>query len=236
MFNRGANSVGSGGFVPFPGYDYYLNDMWYYNFSNGYWIQVNYGDSIVPEGRVDHIMLMTNGSLGEDIIFMHGGFANNHFFDDVWYFTVETMRWLEKKTFVYPKYPDSCTDDIEFIDNNPNCTEMSWPNHLERDINYPFNILDPSEQRHYYPDEVYGPYYNIFIKDRDSSANMDIFGPIKLDEEVPPEGTAMFPFAASAPRQYVRPFIYQFNGTRASLLQRCTSVFGEPTRYTVRYE
>lgn len=185
---------------------------------------------LVPTGRVDHIMLMTKGTAGEDIIFMHGGFSNNHFYDDVWYFTVSTMQWLQKKLFVYPKYPDSCTDDIEFIHQTPNCTEMSWPLHLERDINYPYNILPPGQQKHYFPDPDYGPYYNIFIKDRDSSENMAKYGPIKLQDESPMVGTPMFPFAASAPQQYVRPFVYSFNGTRRTLLQRCTSVFAEPTR------
>lgn len=231
---RGSNSLGLGGFVPFPGYDYYLNDMWYYNFTSGYWLQVDYGDMAVPEGRVDHVMLMTEGTSGQDIIFMHGGFSNNHFYDDVWYFTVSTMQWLEKREFVYPKYPEDCTDDIEFIERTPNCTEMSWPKHLERDINYPYSILPPKDQKHYYPDADYGPYYNIFIKDRDSSENMALYGPIRLDEESPMIGTAMFPYAASAPRQYVRPFVYDFNTTRAILLQRCTSVFAEPTRNQVR--
>lgn len=205
--------------------------MWYYNFTSGYWLQVDYDeDMIVPDARVDHIMIMTQGTDNEDIIFMHGGFANNHFYDDVWYFTVSTMQWLEKKDFVYPKYPESCSDDIAHIESTPNCTEMSWPNHLERDINYPYNILDAASQKNYYPDETYGAYYNIFIKDRDTSDNMELYGPIKLDEESPMVGTSMFPFAASAPRQYVRPFVYSFNNTRALLLQRCTSVFAEPTR------
>lgn len=208
--------------------------MWYYNFSDGYWTQVDYGDMEVPEARADHVMILTEGTAGTDIIFMHGGFSNNHFFSDVWYFTIDTMTWLEKRTFVYPKYPDSCTDDIEYIESNPNCTEMSWPLHLERDVNYPYNVLSASEQRHYYPDPEYGPYWNIFIKDRDTSENMAIYGPIKLEEEHPLPGTAMFPFAASAPRQYVRQFMYSFNGTRALLLQRCTSVFSEPTRGKVR--
>jgi hypothetical protein len=40
-----------------------------------------------------------------DEILMHGGFANNYLYDDMWYYNITSNRWLEKKTFVYPKYP-----------------------------------------------------------------------------------------------------------------------------------
>ena len=241
VYLSGSNSLGSGGFVPYPGYDYYLNDMWYYDFSTGYWVEIIPPEgSEVPAGRVDHVMILTEGTGNTSIVFMHGGFADNVFFNDAWYFTLETRRWLEKKEFVYPKYPDSCTDDLETIELfnaeeksiqvNMSCVEMQFPEHLERTLNYPYTVLDPKAQPHYYPDPEYGPYWNIQIKDRDSSENMAIYGPINLKTDIPVKGTPMFPFAASAPQQYVRPFVYSFNGTRNVLLQRCTSVFAEPTR------
>lgn len=40
-----------------------------------------------------------------DEILMHGGAANNYIYDDMWYYNITSNEWLEKKTFVYPKYP-----------------------------------------------------------------------------------------------------------------------------------
>lgn len=214
--------------MPYPGYEYFLGDLWMYNFTSGIWTEIVSDPKLPkPAARVDHLMLMT-----EDIIFLHGGFANNHFFNDVWYFDIANMRWLTRKTFVYARYPKGCTDDEEYIRQNPNCTEMSWPNKLERDVNYPYNILDPSQQKHYYPDPEFGPYWNIFIKDRQSEENIATYGPIDLESNslIPAPYTPMFPFAASAPRQWARPFLFPFNNTRVTLYERCTSVFAEPTR------
>ncbi|RYY89739.1 hypothetical protein EON63_00140 [archaeon] len=64
----GPTSVGSGGFVPYPGFDYFRNDLWYYNLSSSLWIQVEIPeDSPKPDPRMDMIFLL----LG-DVIFMHG--------------------------------------------------------------------------------------------------------------------------------------------------------------------
>lgn len=64
----GVTSVGSGGFVPYPGYDYFRNDLWYFNFSTNLWIEITYPeDHIIPDPRVDMVFLL----LG-DVIFLHG--------------------------------------------------------------------------------------------------------------------------------------------------------------------
>lgn len=124
----GVTSVGSGGFIPYPGYDYFKNDLWYYNMTSELWVEVEFPeDSPIPDPRVDMVFLL----LG-DIIFMHGGFSDNYIYDDMWYFNISNSRWLKKNTFVRPIYPESCTDDFEFIRKN-NCTKLLWPKHLERD-------------------------------------------------------------------------------------------------------
>jgi hypothetical protein len=64
----GVTSVGSGGFVPYPGYEYFRNDLWFFNLTSSIWTQVEYPtDSQLPEARMDMVFLL----LG-DVIFMHG--------------------------------------------------------------------------------------------------------------------------------------------------------------------
>lgn len=66
--NYGVGSLGTGGFVPYPGFNYFLNDLWYFNLSTGYWTQVPYpNDMLVPEPRCDHLLLLVN-----DTLVMHG--------------------------------------------------------------------------------------------------------------------------------------------------------------------
>ena len=58
----------TGGFVPYPSYTYYFNDLWYYNFTSGYWTEVLFDASdAVPDARFDHIMLIHG-----DVLFVHG--------------------------------------------------------------------------------------------------------------------------------------------------------------------
>ena len=84
-------SVGSGGFIPYPGYQYFRNDLWYYNFSSTLWVEVVPVDSVVPDPRMDPVFLL----LG-DLIFLHGGFSDNFVYEDTWYFNVTSYRWLQK--------------------------------------------------------------------------------------------------------------------------------------------
>ena len=46
----------------------------------------------VPDARTDMVLLLV-----EDVLFMHGGYADNFYYDDTWYFNITTMAWLEKK-------------------------------------------------------------------------------------------------------------------------------------------
>ena len=64
----GVTSLGSGGFIPYPGYDYFRNDLWYYDLENRTWVEeVPEEGYPVPDARQDAIFLL----LG-DLIFMHG--------------------------------------------------------------------------------------------------------------------------------------------------------------------
>ena len=63
------------GFVPYPAYEYYLNDIWKYDLKTKRWVEVIYNDGdAAPTGRCDMIMLMTRSN----ILFMHGGFKKLH--------------------------------------------------------------------------------------------------------------------------------------------------------------
>lgn len=66
-------SVGSGGFIPYPGYEYFRNDMWIYNFSSSLWVEIVPAEgSPVPEPRTDAVFLL----LG-DVIFLQGNLLFN---------------------------------------------------------------------------------------------------------------------------------------------------------------
>jgi hypothetical protein len=60
--------VGSGGFIPYPGYEYFRNDLWYYNLTSSLWVEMVPEEGYpVPDPRMDMIFLLTG-----DLIFMHG--------------------------------------------------------------------------------------------------------------------------------------------------------------------
>jgi len=222
----GVSSVGTGGFVPYPNFQYFLNDLWYYDLNTSLWTEVVYNTAEkTPEGRMDMIFLL----LENDSIFMHGGFADNFIFDDTWYYNITTNSWLQKTKFVHPLYPPDCTDDFEYIKKN-NCTKLLWPKHLNRDESYPFDILPYSQQDYYWPDPSNGPYYGIMKKNEVFS--MEIIDKTFEYSSFPPVGTPEFPYAATGVMQYAKPFFYSFNTTHnATLVETCTSVYGEPTRY-----
>ena len=233
----GVTQLNKGGFIPFPGFSYWKSDLWFYNISSGFWTEHVYDPAIHkqwPDARQDHIFLL----LGE-LLFVHGGYSNNNYYDDTWYYNITTSKWLEKERFMYPSYPDVCTDDLEYIAEN-DCTHLLWPKELERDVYYPFNFLPYSEQEAYWPDLEHGPYWDIKPKDfSDNPFNIDsktgekVYGQSLAFSEVAAKGTPMFPYAATGPMQYVKPFTYSFNSTHnGTLYEECTSVFGEPTRHT----
>ena len=231
----GVTQLNRGGFIPYPGFPYWKNDLWFYNITSGYWYEYEYDTTVHsawPDPRMDHILLL----LGE-ILFLYGGYANNYYFDDTWYFNITTGLWLEKKEYVYAEYPSTCSDDLVYIEEN-NCTHMTWAKHLDRDTVFPFSILPYSQQQAYWPDSQNGPYFT--IKPKDFSLNPYYTDPqdgsVDYNKRLnyqnkAPVGTPIFPYAATGPMQFAKPFQYSFNSTHnATLLEECTSVFGEPTR------
>lgn len=68
-------AVGSGGFIPYPGYQYFRNDLWYYNLTSSLWVEVVPEEGYpVPEPRMEPIFLLVG-----DLIFMHGTSQPQHF-------------------------------------------------------------------------------------------------------------------------------------------------------------
>ncbi|CAM9574615.1 unnamed protein product, partial [Discosporangium mesarthrocarpum] len=213
----GTTAMGGGGFRPYPDYPYFLDDLWFYNKSSGYWTEVSPTSTSNPVPRMDHIMVKV-----DDLLIMFGGYYHNHHYEDTWHFNTTSSYWLEKTAHVHPTYPPNCTDDLEFISEN-NCTRLTWPKDLERDSQPPWDILPYSEQPYYHPDPELGPYFGVFEK-----------GATGLRCVISTVGVPMPPRMATAPRQYVRPFVFQYNDTHnATLYEWCTSVAGEPTRGTV---
>lgn len=225
----GVSSVGTGGFTPYPSYDYFRNDLWYYNLTDYRWYEVLVDDDAsIPDARMDMVFLLIG-----DILFVHGGFSDNYIYGDTWYFNITVGQWLQKTTFVRPTYPASCTDDFKFIEAN-NCTELLFPRVLERDSITPYDILPYSQQPYYWPDSSFGPYYGIVSKDfaathRNKSHYTGDGGSLNLS--LAAEGTPIFPYAATGVMQYAKPFSFPYNATHnATLVASCMSVFGEPTR------
>ena len=152
-------------------------------------------------------------------------------------YNITNEKWLEKERFVYPTYPDECTDDLEYIAKH-NCTHMLWPKHLDRDVNYPFSVLPYSQQEAYWPDSNFGPYWDIKPKDFDQNpytvdkkTGKKIYNKKLQFDNFPQKGRPMFPYAATGPMQYVKPFVYSFNSTHnGTFYEHCTSAYGEPTR------
>ena len=63
--NLYSSASDSDGFVPYPGYTYYLDDLWYYNLSDHTWTNVDtrHGSKnnfAIPAARTGHVMLLVN--------------------------------------------------------------------------------------------------------------------------------------------------------------------------------
>ena len=104
-------------------------------------------------------------SLRLDEILLHGGTADNYVHDDFWYFNITIMTWMKKDTFVYPVYPEDCTDDgvVEtsdgwIMEGRDDCVSTTWPADLDRDPSEPYDIISYGDMAFYWPDPEYGPY------------------------------------------------------------------------------
>ena len=103
-----------------------------------------------------------------------------------------------------------------------NCTELLHPEHLQRDNSKSRNygISDWKDQEHYVPDPEHGRfYYGIIDQGGELPTTKEMLSKIN---------TPIVPYAATGPYQYVHEVnSSRFNGT---IYERCTSVYGEPTR------
>jgi Kelch motif len=51
-----------------------------------------------------------------DMLVVMGGYRDNHHYDDFWQYNMTTRKWRQRTDFVFPVYPRSCTDDIDYIE------------------------------------------------------------------------------------------------------------------------
>ena len=63
------------GFIPYPDYPYFLDDLWFYNMSSGYWKQMVPVSSSQPSPRTDLTLVLS----GRILIFFGGFDGLNHF-------------------------------------------------------------------------------------------------------------------------------------------------------------
>lgn len=179
--------------------------------------------------RMDHILLLSS-----NLLILHGGFAHNVFFNDTWYFNITSNKWLEKNSFVHAFYPESCTDDVEYIMNTNECVELAYPKPLllaENQIDYLPYILQPG----YTPDTSRRLYFGI-VDDADLfvaslKETYKEMGERIWIESSAPDGTPIAPAAATGPRQYARKRQIPYNETLTlEIWEWCVSVGGEPSR------
>jgi len=194
------------GFTPYTDYPYYLDDLWFYNFTSGFWRLELPASASNPQARMDHTIILDGR-----ILIMFGGFNGSHHFDDTWYYNTTSSRWLLKKTAVYPLWPEQCTADYEAIaeavGGPEECFELERKRGVVIGAAKPVRPLcsDPGltgcpGNDWYEPDDLNpeltkgkyrgAPYYGV----GDRGAPWPKF---------PAGGQPIAPFAADAPRQFV---------------------------------
>eukprot|EP00970_Alexandrium_tamarense_P006038 scaffold1012_cov189-Alexandrium_tamarense.AAC.23 len=223
-----------------PTYQFYLDDLWFYDIESGYWEKKRtFGSK--PHRRTDHVI-----SKSGNLLILHGGYADNYHFNDTWYYIIDENRWLEKVDFVHADYPETCIDDLRVIQDDPECIELEFPSDLRRSnestlaLKYQ-DILPNSEQEGYTPDPAHHLYFGIvddaekLVQElRRTYLEQEIYDKkgerIWLQSSVP-DGTPIAPKAASGPRQYARKKNVRFNETtELDVWEWCTTAKGEPTR------
>ena len=177
---------------------------------------------------------------------MHGGFSDGIHYKDTWHYIIEENRWLEKVDFVHADFPESCTDDLIRINDDPSCIELEFPEDLRRSnestlaLKYQEN-LPFREQKGYTPDPKH-PLYLGIVDDADAFVEQlrkkyleqeayDARGQRIWIESPIHDGTPIAPRAATSPRQYARQMKIKYNETtELDIWEWCISVKGEPTR------
>lgn len=232
----GIQALKVGGFTPYPTYPFFLDDLWYYDLKRGNWTELTYtAGTPKPDRRTDHILILaTKQGLAPNILIMFGGYYNNHHYDDTWFFNIETSRWQERKTFVHATWPESCQDDIEFIQDPANlCEELEYPKDMWRAMDaiidegqlkasrgdmIPYARLQDSnlgdDFSNYYvgsgfPNDYFGVHDNAAdYLDEIINAAFDAMPKEKAQLTFIPsrlvDGTPIAPYSATGPRQYAR--------------------------------
>jgi len=199
------------------------------------------GNNNQPAKRKEHILI-----LSDNILILHGGYADNHYFNDTWYYYIDENRWLQKTDYVHMFFPEECTDDVAKIVQESKCIELSYPPLLKRSPKSTFgleyqDILPFEEQPGYTPDVDNPLYFGIVHNAHEFVANLR---KVYLENEIYdgdgsriwiasdiPDGTPIAPEAATAPRQYAQLKHIQYNETvTLDVWEWCSSVEGEPTR------
>ena len=184
--------------------------------------------------------------LSENILIIHGGYSENHYFNDTWYYYIDENRWLEKKDYVHAFFPKECTDDVEMIEKEDTCIELQYPPPLQRSNQRTYTldyqqILPYQQQPGYTPDTNNPLYFGIVY---DANEFVSSLRRRYLDQEVYDddgkriwvqsdvlEGTPIAPNAATGPRQFARIRQVQYNeSSTLDVWEWCSSVEGEPTR------
>lgn len=105
----GIGSMASDSKSPYPTGPYYLGDMWLFDWRTGMWEEVKPVGSVRPVERSRHSLI-----LASNVLLMFGGYSNNNFMRDLWFYNLTNNRWLEKTYFPVPLFPDSCSSDVRF--------------------------------------------------------------------------------------------------------------------------
>ena len=194
-----------------------------------------------PQRRTEHVLALSN-----DTLVLYGGYADNRYFNDTWYYYIRENRWLQKNEFVNADYPNTCSDELEMAINDDDCIELTYPPDLLRSdqatqaIGYQ-EILPFRDQPGYTPDPNHPLYFGI-VDDADAfvdelrykylvnEVHDDDGNRIWLESTVP-DGTPIAPEAATGPRQYAKLRQVRYNeSTTLDVWEWCVSGRGEPTR------
>ncbi|KAG5189572.1 hypothetical protein JKP88DRAFT_259972 [Tribonema minus] len=191
-------------FRPYPDHPFFLSDLWFYDLSSGRWSQIQPA-SVAPPARMDHSMVKV-----ADALVIMGGYLDNHHYDDTWQFNITTRKWRQRTEFAHAA----------------ECVELQWPSDLHRSAKAPWGVLPYAEQDYFYYNGSGATDYGVLTPEQVALAAKE--RPAEIAD-----GTPQVPYAATGLRQYVRPFSFSpdwAKGKAVTLSERCTSVFGEPTR------
>lgn len=199
------------------------------------------GNLNFPRKRMDHLLIFT-----DNMLILHGGYSENHYFNDTWYYYIDENRWLEKESYVHAYFPDGCSDDVQFINEQSNCVELDYPPPLKRSNISTFTLgyqeVLPFQQQPGYTPDLDNPLYFGIVYDAEAFAEAlkqkylvdEVFdhqdNRIWIEASTP-DGTPIAPNAATGPKQYAQKKNIKYNDTfMLQIWEWCSSVEGEPTR------